>query len=281
MIFVSVCRCEVIKSDKKIKFIRPVANENKSGIVPTKKGAYAMTSRMLFGLLCCLTLIACDSQTKTPEKNTINPEIEQIVQKELKDAVATYQARGATGIIMEAKTGRIISMVSVGKAEPMRYVYEMGSVFKIFNTALAYENGLDTKEYQIDKTLGIHDKYGKKLFYDVPSFKQNMQKQGITKMTASDILLYSCNVGSASIALDLPDGAQKEFFHKLHFDERLDLDFGKTEKGLMPRSWGPVDRATVSFGYGIAVTPMHLFYALGLIVVACFFIAIWKTITGN
>ena len=225
-----------------------------------------MALKTLFGLLCCLPLIGCGSETKIPEKNTINPEIERIVQKELENAVATYQAKGATSIMMESKTGKIISMVSVGQVDPMRYVYEMGSVFKIFNTALAYENGLDTKEYKIDEPLMIYDKNGNKVLAgpidDVPSFKHYMKKQGITKLTAPDIMLHSCNVGSARIALDLPDGAQKEFFHRLHLDEKLDLNFGKTEKGLVPRKWGPVERATVSFGHGISVTPMHLLAAV-------------------
>ena len=39
-------------------------------------------------------------------------------------------------------------------------------------------------------------------------------------------------------------------------------EFGKTEKPLTPRKWGPVERATVSFGHGISVTPMHLFLAV-------------------
>lgn len=228
-----------------------------------------MRSNLLFGLLCCIPLIGCDSKVEKTEQNTINPEIQEIVQKELDNAVATYQAKGATSIMMESKTGKIISMVSVGQAEPMRYVYEMGSIFKTFNTALAYENGLDTKEYKIDEPLMIRDKYGRKILAgpidDVPSFKRNMQKQSITQMTAPDILLHSCNVGSARIALDLPDGAQKEFFHRLHLDEKLDLDFGKTEKGLMPRQWGPVERATASFGHGIAVTPMHLLAAVNAV----------------
>ena len=228
-----------------------------------------MQSKLLFGLLCCLPLIGCDSKVEKIEQNTINTEIQEIVQKELNNAVAEYQARGAISIMMESKTGKIVSMVSVGQADPMRYVYEMGSIFKTFNTALAYENGLDTKEYKIDEPLMIRDKYGKKLLAgpidDVASFKRNMQKQGITKMTAPDIMLHSCNVGSARIALDLPDGAQKEFFHRLHLDEKLDLGFGKTEKGLMPKKWGPVERATASFGHGIVVTPMNLLAAVNAV----------------
>ena len=75
-------------------------------------------------------------------------------------------------------------------------------------------------------------------------------------------MLYSCNVGSARIALDLPDGTQKEFFHKLNFDRPLNLEFGKTETGLSHKFWGPAEKATAAFGHGVTVTPMHLLLAV-------------------
>ena len=78
-------------------------------------------------------------------------------------------------------------------------------------------------------------------------------------------MLYSCNVGSAQIALDLPDGAQREFFRRLHFDDVLDLEFGRTEHPLMPKQWGPVERATMAYGHGIAVSPMHVLLAVNAV----------------
>ena len=81
-------------------------------------------------------------------------------------------------------------------------------------------------------------------------------------LNAPEIMLHSCNVGSARIALDLPDGAQKEFFHRLNFDKALQLEFGKTETGLTHRFWGPAEKATAAFGHGVTVTPMHLLLAV-------------------
>ena len=92
---------------------------------------------------------------------------------------------------------------------------------------------------------------------------------GKRTLKAPDIMLYSCNVGSARIALDLPDGAQKEFFETLQFNKPLNLEFGKTETGLTYRTWGPTERATASFGHGIAVTPMHLLLATASTTTAC------------
>ena len=78
-------------------------------------------------------------------------------------------------------------------------------------------------------------------------------------------MMHSCNVGSAQIALELPDGAQKEFFERLHMDKALNLEFGRTENSIPQRKWGPVERATVAFGQGYAVTPMHLMLAVNAV----------------
>ena len=95
------------------------------------------------------------------------------------------------------------------------------------------------------------------------SFKRDVVKKGGHRtLKAPEIMLHSCNVGSVQIALDLPEGTQPEFFHRIHLDSALDLEFGKTEKPLVPRKWGPTERATVSFGHGISVTPMHLLLAV-------------------
>ena len=145
--------------------------------------------------------------------------------------------------------------------KPMRSVYEMGSIFKIFNTALAFENGID-KEYYVKEPFKIPDKSGRTAakISDIRSFKPPRPN-----LTVEEIMVHSCNVGSAQIALDLPDDAQKEFFERLHMDGPLDLEFGRTERTLLPKKWGPVERATVAFGHGISVTPMHLLLAMNAV----------------
>lgn len=225
------------------------------------------------------------SNNKEPLYLSIDSRVQNIFHEQLANAINKYNAKGAMGLLIDSKTGEMISMVQLPdfdpnhvketpvqnlRFRPMRDVMEMGSIFKIFNTALAYENGLDSKEYKIDEPLMIYDKFGKKLLQqpidDVPTFKNYVVKKlGKTSLTAPEIMLHSCNVGSARIALDLPDNAQKEFFHRLHLDETLVFDFGKTEHALAYKNWGPAEHATASFGYGIAVTPMHLLLAVNAV----------------
>lgn len=200
---------------------------------------------------------------------SLDARIQAVFYDQLSAAKEKYQAKAAMGMLMNSRTGEMIAMVSLPDYDPenrgldpvanrmfrpIRGVFEMGSVFKVFNTAMAFENGID-KEYYIAKPYKILDKFGRvaKAVTDVSSFRPPRPY-----MTVEEIMVHSCNVGSAQIALDLPDGTQKEFLHRLHFDQPLNLEFGKTERPLMPAKWGPVEKATVSYGHGIAATPMHV-----------------------
>lgn len=208
-------------------------------------------------------------ENKDPLRLSLDARIQAVFYEQLSMAMQKYQAKAAMGMLMNSRTGEMVAMVSLPDYDPeninldpaanrmfkpLRGVFEMGSIFKVFNTAMAMENGI-TREYYIKEPFKIPDKFGRTAakISDIRSFKPPRPY-----LTVEEIMLYSCNVGSAQIALDLPAGTQQEFFHRLHMDDALDLEFGRTEHPLMPIKWGPVEMATVSFGHGISVTPMHL-----------------------
>jgi len=221
-------------------------------------------------------------ENKDPLRLSIDSRVQNIFYEQLSIAMNKYHAKGALGMLMNSSTGEMLAMVQLPDFDPnninaspvsvrrfklLRDNFEMGSIFKIFNTALAYKNGLENKNYKVDEPLVIHDKFGRpikqKPIDDVSSFKRDVvKKMGKHMLKAPEIMLYSCNVGSARIALDLPEGAQKEFFHSLNFDRALQLEFGKTERGLTHKVWGPAEKATAAFGHGVTVTPMHLLLAV-------------------
>jgi len=227
-----------------------------------------------------------------PLRLSIDSRVQNIFYEQLSIAMNKYGAKSALGMLMNSTTGEMIAMVQLPDFNPndinsipvksrrfklLRDNFEMGSVFKIFNTALAYENDLQDRDYKVDEPFMIYDKFGRRALQkpidDVSSFKRDViKKKGIKKLKAPDIMLYSCNVGSARMALDFPDGTQQEFFHRLHLDRPLDLEFGKTENSLMHKIWGPTERATAAFGNGIAVTPMHLLLAVNAVTNGGFYI---------
>lgn len=215
-------------------------------------------------------------ENKDPLRLSLDSRIQSVFYEQLSIAMQKYQAKGAMGMLMNSRTGEMIAMVSLPDYDPenlnadpaahrmflpLRGVYEMGSIFKAFNTAMAYENGI-TKEFFVDEPYKILDKFGRVAapIRDVNSLKKITKNQPY--MNPADIMLYSCNAGSAQIALELPDGAQQEFFERIHMNKALNLEFGRTEKPLMPQKWGPVEKATVAFGHGISVTPIHTLLAM-------------------
>ena len=211
------------------------------------------------------------TENKDPLRLSVDSRVQSVFYEQLSIAMQKYQAKAAMGMLMNSRTGEMLAMVSLPDFDPqnlsldpvanrsfkpMRMVYEPGSIFKIFNTALALENGIDIKkEYYVAKPFPIYDKFGRlaKKITDIRSFKPLRPSINI-----EEIMLQSCNVGSAQIALELPENAQKEFFEKLHMNKALSLEFGRTENTIPQRKWGPVERATVAYGQGYAITPMHL-----------------------
>ena len=217
-------------------------------------------------------------ENKDPLQLSVDSRIQAVFYEQLSFAMQKYQTKAAMGMLMNSRTGEIIAMVSLPDFDPenlradpvanrlfkpMRSVFELGSIFKIFNTALALENGMPVeREFYVAKPFPIYDKHGRlaKNITDIRSFKPPRPSINI-----EEIMVHSCNVGSAQIALELPDGAQKEFFERLHMDKALDLEFGRTENSIPQRKWGPVERATVAYGQGYAVTPMHLMLAVNAV----------------
>ena len=229
------------------------------------------------------------TENQDPLKLSIDARVQNIFHEQMSIAMEKYKAKGALGMLMKANTGEMIAMVQLPDYDPnnirqdngirrfklMRDNFEMGSVFKIFNTALAFENGLENNIYDVSKPYPIKDKFNRTVYSikDIDTFYRDIKKgKKKPKMKAPEIMLHSCNTGSAQIAHDLPEGAQKEFFHKLHFDKSLSFDFGKTETAITYKHWGPTEKATASFGHGIAVTPMHLLLAVNAMTNGGFYI---------
>ncbi|MDR1027486.1 MAG: hypothetical protein LBL46_03665 [Rickettsiales bacterium] len=196
--------------------------------------------------------------------------VQSIMWDELSKAMAAHNADAAMGAIMNARTGEIVAMVSLPDFDPdhiadypasnrrnrmMADSFELGSVFKIFNTALALSSGIPAdKSYNIVEPI-IHN--GKR----IPMGEARGFNPPAKNLSVKQIMQYSCNVGSAKMALDLPAGAQLSFFKELGFDRPMATDFGRTARRSFPRGDNPTDRTRWAIGHGISITPMQLLVA--------------------
>ncbi len=194
---------------------------------------------------------------------SLDTRVQHILRDELSQAVETYSAIGAAGIIMDARTGEVLGMSSLPDFDPNHPgsadedavfnratlgVYELGSTFKIFNTAMALEAGVvdlnggydATKPIRISR-FTISDYHAKKRWLSVP-----------------EIFVFSSNIGSAKMALDVGPAGQRKFMENLGFLNTLGLELPELGRPQSPSKWRPINTMTISFGHGISVSPMHL-----------------------
>lgn len=189
----------------------------------------------------------------------------------LKDAVATYQAAGAAGIVQDVQTGEVIALVSMPDFDPNRNetldrdtafnratlgVYEMGSVFKIFNTAIALESGKIHLDDRFDSTPVKIAKY---TIHDIHAMKH--------WVTVPEILIHSSNAGSARMAMEFGADLQRSYLSRLGMFAPAAVELPEVGAPQVPPApWGQITVATVSFGHGISVSPLQVTTAASTLV---------------
>ena len=198
-----------------------------------------------------------------PISLSIDINIQHAVHDELQRAIKEFRAKGGSAIVMKIKTGEIFSLVSLPDFDPNRNenpnsrehfnmatssAIEPGSSAKIINTAMALETKKITPFSQYDARFPI--KVGRFTIHD-------FHGRG-TYLSVEEILKYSSNIGSAKIALDVGRDYQKSFFKRIGLLDTVSCELIETQKPLYPKNWGEVSSMTISFGHGIALSPLHL-----------------------
>jgi cell division protein FtsI (penicillin-binding protein 3) len=196
-----------------------------------------------------------------PRRLSIDLRVQHVVRDEIIDAMERFRAVAAIGIVLDVNTGEVVAMSSVPDFDPNHPeqalekqnmnratagVFEMGSVFKTFNSGLS----LDSGKIRLTDT------------FDVTPLQFGSQRIGEfhskgRPLSVTEIFLYSSNNGSARMALKVGPTAQRAFFERLGFLKRIDTELPEVALPLYPKNVSDVSAATMSFGHGISVTPMH------------------------
>ena len=196
---------------------------------------------------------------------TIDSRVQYKLNKILNNGFEIYKYKGAVGIVMEVKTGEIIAAVSLPSFSPNIYnkfiptinqisgaVFELGSIFKSFTIASSLnENIIDIeKKFDVTKPLIINNR---KIRDDHPQNKF---------LNYEEVFIYSSNIGSAQIALDLGKDLQSYYFKMLKLDTILDTGIPEVQHPLIQESKRDIHIATKSYGHGISVSPLNAIAAL-------------------
>ncbi|MGE0493555.1 MAG: peptidoglycan D,D-transpeptidase FtsI family protein [Vulcanimicrobiota bacterium] len=209
-----------------------------------------------------------------PGKNvilTIDETIQYVAERELAKQVKDYKASGGIVIVMDARTGEVLAMAinptfpakDFGKVDPavrrnraITDPYEPGSTFKVFLAASAVDSGI-----KISDTF----RAGGVLY--IGGWSIHNASDGLyagAAETLADIIAYSFNIGTASIAMRL--GRDKFYKHLLAFGfgSKTGIDLVGESEGILSngKDWAEINLATISFGQGVACTPIQLVSAM-------------------
>jgi cell division protein FtsI (penicillin-binding protein 3) len=195
-----------------------------------------------------------------PVQLSIDIAVQHAVEEELATAMATYKARAAVGLVMDANSGEIVAAASLPSVDPvsptnvlgtmdrlMGGTFELGSVFKMFTVAMALESGTVTTETPVDVRKPLR----------VGGFTITDSHPAGRVLNVGEVFRRSSNVGAGMLALNLGAKRQKEFFERVGLLGPLDTEAGKAAAVQLPPRWGEVETVTRSYGHGIAVSPLQ------------------------
>ncbi len=213
------------------------------------------------------------SDINIPVQTSLDANIQFLVYEELLKAVGDFSALGAASILMDANTGKIISMVSLPDTdnnkrdakESKNYLskatkglYELGSVFKTFTIASAIENKIVTKD-TLFENLRQRVMCGK---YPINEYRWDISKKNLT---VEDILVKSSNIGTIEIINKNGLENQQKFLESLEIFDIPRLEVAELSQPNQNR-WGKCNTLTSGYGHGVSTSLLQLTRAYGAIV---------------
>ena len=196
----------------------------------------------------------------------------QAATREVLDAgMHMMNAKGAAAILMDAHTGEILSMVSLPDFDPndrpaplvkgdaadsplfnraVQGLYELGSTFKVFDVGQALDLGLITPQTIIDTRGPLI--WGKFKIHDFHNYGD--------KLSVSDVIRESSNIGAARIATLFGGDKQKPFLKALGLLDPSPVELVEAPgvRPQFPANWSDLSTMTIAYGHGISVSPLHL-----------------------
>jgi cell division protein FtsI (penicillin-binding protein 3) len=205
---------------------------------------------------------------QAPVELAVDLRVQHAMRDELVKARDKFKAKAVAGLVLDPRTGEVISMVSVPDydannpkeaLDPTRInrlttgVFEMGSTFKALTLGMALDSGkIGIRDY-FDARAPLQ--YGKFAIHDFHA--QNRM------LSVPEIFTYSSNIGTARMALKLGVDYHKAYLRKMGQLDRLRTELPESAEPLVPRHWGELNTVTIAFGHGIAVAPLQAMMGLG------------------
>ena len=193
---------------------------------------------------------------------TIDKNIQFHTDAELLSRVNALGAKGGTAIVMDTVTGEIYAMSNVRRNAAEVAVlatgnfaaveaYEPGSVAKVFSIGAAINEGAVTPDTSF-KVPGSRTVDGFLI--------RDAWPHGVIDMNVRSILVESSNIGTIMAAEKIPPQRLHNYLAAFGFGSKTDLGYPGESRGILAAAskWRGTEKFTVSYGYGLAATPLQL-----------------------
>lgn len=200
--------------------------------------------------------------------------IQNLAYKELKAEYIYRQARSASAVVLDVKTGEVLAMVNQPSFNPhnranitdfgalrnraVTDLFEPGSTLKTFTAIAGVESGLYDRSTLIDTRPG-RMRVGRDYVVD--------RGYNYGEISLEEMLVKSSNIASAKIALAIGHERLRDVLLRVGFGESSASGFPGERGGVMPnhRVWHDIETATLSFGYGMSTSTLQLAQAYSVI----------------
>ncbi|WP_343562353.1 peptidoglycan D,D-transpeptidase FtsI family protein [Kiloniella sp. b19] len=211
------------------------------------------------------------SESKDPLSLSLDMRIQHILTEEIQTAMDRFSAIGATGIVMDIETGEVLASSSLpsfdlndpgNASEDARFnratlgIYEMGSTFKVLTAAMALDEGVvsPVDGYDVSKPIRV------------ARFTINDYKPKKQWLSVPEILIYSSNIGTVQMAMELGTTTQRKYLTNFGLLQPAATELREVGTPLVPSPWREINTMTISYGHGLAVSPLQLSTAISSVV---------------
>ena len=196
---------------------------------------------------------------------SIDLRLQYLAHRELQRAVTLSGASGGSVVTLDVRTGEVLAMVNHPTYNPnnrrrrdngqtrnraLTDVFEPGSTMKPLTLVAALESGQFSTDTVIDTSPG-RIRVGKKVLLDPVNYGA---------INVARIVVKSSQVGIVKMALQLDEQAVWRTFNRFGLGVNPGTGFPGESAGMLPYrdQWRPIERVTLAYGYGLALTPLQL-----------------------
>ena len=196
---------------------------------------------------------------------SIDMRLQYLAYRELKAAVTAHRADAASLVMLDAKTGEVLAMANYPSYNPNNPADRVSSTIRNRAVTDLFEPGSTMKPMTVAAAL-MSGKYGMRSVIDTAPGHMRLKGKTIRdhrnygELDITGIITKSSNVGSVKLALSLEPGSLHNLLQNVGIGHATGIGFPGERSGRLPylADSQVLQRATLSYGYGLSVTPLQL-----------------------